>query len=424
MFRNATVNKIASNTIYQMLGKLVTMSITIYITVLITRVYGRSGYGEFNIMQNFPGLFFIIVDFGLNAIATRELTKDISKAEKYLGNILLIRALLFVIFSAISFIILRYFPYSEDLKFGIYLSLFLILTQALITTLNIVFQVKLRYDYSTIGLILGSIFILLFTLLASKLGWGIIWINFSYVLGGFISFFVSYYFVKRLGFKLKLNYDKQLWKYLFLETLPIGLMFIFSQINFRTDAILLSILSLPSNLGLNNTESVAVYGLPYKIFEVVLVFPTFFMNSVYPIFVRHLNESKEKISATFTKTLWSLLGFGLLIGILGYIFAPLAIQLLGGDEFVLSVPVLRILLLGVFIFFLTQPISWLIVTLGKQKYLPIIYLISAIINVALNLIFIPKYSFFASAHITWISEGIILLLLTIFALKSWKERYA
>ena len=59
--------KIASNTLYQMIGKLVTMAVTIAVTVIVTRLYDREGYGLFNIMQVFPALFFVIVDFGFNA---------------------------------------------------------------------------------------------------------------------------------------------------------------------------------------------------------------------------------------------------------------------------------------------------------------------------------------------------------------------
>jgi O-antigen/teichoic acid export membrane protein len=422
--KSKTAQKVVSNTIYQAIGKFVTMTITIGITVLVTRIYGRQGYGEFNLMQSFPGIFFIIADFGFNAIATRELATNWKNADKYFANILLIRLLLSAVLFLITSLALSLFPYSETLKFGIRLSLLLIFTQALFATTNIIFQVKLRYDYSAIGLALGSVIILGFALLASRLGWGIVWVNFAYVLGGLVTFLIGLYFVKRMGVMVSLAYDKELWKYLFVQTLPIGLMFIFSQINFRSDSILLSVLSLPERLGFNNTESVALYGLPYKIFEVTLVIPTFFMNAVYPIFVRHMHASKEQLKKTFSQATLVLLFGGILVGILGYFFAPWMIAALGGSEFSESIYVLRILLAGIFLFYLTQPVSWLIVTLGKQKYLPLIYITSAVFNLSLNVWLIPKYSFYASAYLTWISEILILVLLAIFARRSWKEYYA
>lgn len=422
--KSKTVKKVASNTIYQVIGKSITLTVTVLATILITRNYGRAGYGEFNIMQSFPALFFIIADFGFNAIAARELSEDWRRANKYFSNILSIRVLLSGIIIAGSIIALFFFPYSKNLMFGIQLSMLLVLTQALFATTNIIFQVKLRYDLSTIGLVSGYFLIILGTVLGAHFNWSIVWINFSYVIGGIVTFLINLNFVKSLGVKIALSFDKKFWKDMFLQALPLGLMFVFSQINFRSDSLLLSVLNLPARFGLSNTESVALYGLPYKIFEVSLVIPTFFMNSVYPVFVRHKKQGPEVLKKTFLQSMFVLFGAGVLVGVVGYFVAPLIIKILGGEQFAQSIHVLRILLAGVFIFYLTQPIAWLIVTLKKQIYLPIIYAGSAIFNLTLNVILIPVYSFYASALLTWVSELFILIMLIVVANKVWAEKYA
>ena len=194
--------------------------------------------------------------------------------------------------------------------------------------------------------------------------------------------------------------------------------------NFKEDEILLSVLRLPAKYGLNNTESVAVYSLPYKIFEVALVVPTYFMNSIYPVMVRHLAEGKEKMLKTLKSTMLVLFGAGILCGIVGIIFSPLMIQILGGSEFSQSILVLRILLGGLVVYYLTQPISWLIVTLEKQVFLPYVYAVAAAFNLIINLIFIPKYSFYGAAIMTHASEVLVLILLVIFARKAWNLYYA
>lgn len=106
------------------------------------------------------------------------------------------------------------------------------------------------------------------------------------------------------------------------------------------------------------------------------------------------------------------------------LLAPFVINFLGGSEFVESIIVLRILIGGVVLFYMTQPISWLVVTLGGQKWLPWVYLVSSVFNVVGNVFLIPKYSFLAAAILTWASELIILVLLIIVARKVWKQKYA
>src|SRR4030042_4518756 len=153
--------KIASNTIYQLLGKGISMSVTVLATWIIAKTYGRQEFGIFSLMQTWPAFFFIITDFGINAVAVRELSKDWSKSSRYFSNILIIRVIMAILLIVFLAVVLKFFPYTPGLLYGIRLSLFLILTQSLYTTTNIIFQAKLRYDYSTIGYISGYAFILI-----------------------------------------------------------------------------------------------------------------------------------------------------------------------------------------------------------------------------------------------------------------------
>ena len=230
MNKNSTSVKVASNTIYQVIGKGISMSITMLAVIIITRVYGREGYGAFSLIQSWPALFFIIVDFGVNAIAARELSKDFSKAEKYIGNILLMRIVFSLFVILLLNIVLFFFPYSYELQVGIRLGLFLLLTQALFTTSNIIFQVKLKYDHSVISRSLGYVLILILVLTLSYLKVDVMWVNFGYVIGGVVTFFMSLKFLEKMGVSPKLSFDKDLWKYLLGSALPLGIMFIFSHV--------------------------------------------------------------------------------------------------------------------------------------------------------------------------------------------------
>ena len=413
-------NTVFYNTTAQLIAKFVSMSLTVLATILITRAFGKEGYGQFSLMQTLPALFYILADFGLNTTALKKIGGDEKNAQKYYQTVLGLRLLLSVAFIAVLNIITLFLPYSSFLKTGILVSSLLILTQALYSSTNLIFQYKQRYDLSSLGYMGGSVLTISLVVIFMKLGLDIRLLSFAYVLGGIAAFIINAQLVKKLGYRSTLNINTNLAKGVLKSSLPLGLMFIFSQISFKADSILLSLLKLPSFTELTNIETVAIYSLPYKIFEVALVLPTFFMNAVYPIFVRKLQESRDGFKNIFFKTLKYMVALGLTTSATLYLLAPMVVKILGGQEFDQSTEVLKILAVGLFIFFLTQPISYLIVTLDKQKYLPAIYLISAIFNVSANLIFIPKYSFYASAYITWISEGLIFLMLTFFAVKSWQ----
>lgn len=411
-----------SNTFYQLAGKLISMSITMLVTLLIARLYGRTGYGYFNLMQSIPALFFIISDFGFNAIAAKRLSGNWEEASKLFWNILVLRLIISVFLILFTILVISfYFPYPADLKLGIYMSLLLIITHSLYASGNLIFQLKLKYSYSAIGYVLGSLLVLITTLILISQNASILWINFTYVLGGVFTFIVSLHFLKKLGISLTSGFklDTKLWKDLTLLSAPIGLTFIFSQVHFRADSILLSRLSLP-NIGYDNVETVAIYGLAYKIFEVCLVIPTFFMNAAYPLFLSKLQIGREVFIKFFYKTLLLLTMSGLVITVLGYYFAPFMINVLGGESFNDSVLVLRVLFVGIIVFFISAPFSWFIVNLGKQKVLPFIYLTAAVFNIVGNIYLIPRYSFMASAYLTWVSELIIFVLLILVSIHLWR----
>ncbi|HLB60886.1 MAG TPA: hypothetical protein VJL83_04760, partial [Patescibacteria group bacterium] len=60
--------KIAGNTLVQLIGKFVTAGITFLITLVIARTYGVVGYGDFTKMTAYASLFYLLVDFGMNAV--------------------------------------------------------------------------------------------------------------------------------------------------------------------------------------------------------------------------------------------------------------------------------------------------------------------------------------------------------------------
>lgn len=413
--------KIFLNTSYQLIAKFFSMAVTIFATILITRLYDKVSYGEFSIMQTLPALFYILADFGFNAVAVNKIIANPSLEQKFYSVVLATRLFLSLLFVLLVNMASTILPYSESLRSGIFITSFLIFTQALYATNNIIFQARQRYDLSALSSLAGSLVILALTLIFAYTKVPIMWVSFSYVLGGLMVFILGLFLFRQLNFKPSFSIELLEIRTLFIASLPLGLMFVFSQINFKADAILLSFLKLPSDLSTTNLEAVAVYGLAYKIFEVTLVIPTFFMNSIYPVFVHKFNQDSAEFVSFFRKSLKLLLVIGVVISVLGILFAPLAIRLLGGEDFESSISVLRVLSAQVFLFFLTQPLAYFLVMLNRQKILPLIYFLSSVINLSSNLVFIPVFGFYASAVITGICEAFILLMLLIVVKNSWRN---
>jgi O-antigen/teichoic acid export membrane protein len=425
LLKNTTLFNIASNTFFQLVSKVITMTITFVLTLIISREYGSYGYGLFTLFQSFPVLFYMVADFGLNAIGTREISKNLNQINQIFNNVLFLRiflSLVLILISALATLVLYDDP---NIRYGLILGSLIIVTQSLVSTTNIIFQVKLRYDLSSLSNVISYLFLLVTVLLLVKFKIDIAILNFVYVIASFISFGINIYLLQKFQIRVDLQLSKTYIKELAFMSWPLGLMFIFSQINFKADSVLLSLLKLP-DLGLNNLQTVGVYGLPYKIFEVMLVMPTFIMNATYPVLLDSFNLNKEKFKNNFRKTLVTMSALGVVVSLFGYFFIDYfvsydLIKNIFGADFYLSKQILLILITGIFVFFITQPLSWFLVIIDKQKLLPGIYFVSAVFNVSLNFYLIPKYSFIASSYLTWLSEIVVLVFLIFFTLKYWPK---
>lgn len=400
--------KVATNTIVQIIGRLITSGVTFLITVIVMRQYGLEGYGEFTKIMVYAALFYLISDFGFNAVVLKQMTDEEEKQEFLFSNLLGLRIIfaLFLFFFALA--LLSFLPYNSSLnqgyspmvKLGIIIASLTIITQAIFTTGNVIFQKKLRYDLSVLSSSLGSVLIIIFVLIFTYLKAPLLSIISSYIFGGIFMALISIYFVKKIIKISRPAFNSLIWLKYFKQALPLGITLIFNLIYFRIDMFILSF-TRP------NIE-VGIYGFAYKFFEFPLIIPTFLMNSIYPVMLLKEKESREKLNNIIKTTAIILLILSVCLMIISIIFAPL-LTLVRSDVG-RSITALRLLSLSLPFFFLSSLFMWALITIGKQKIMMIIYFFSMLLNIILNLLFIPGHGYMAAVIITIFSELIVVLL--------------
>ena len=397
--------KIAVSTIYQIFTKLTTSASGFIITILLARFYGAQGYGQFTKITAFIALFYIIVDFGLNAIFLQFQEKE-ARFNLLLGLRLFLSIIIVIIVNLI--ILILPFNSSQDIGFSplLHLSAFIfsltIICQAVLFSSAAIFQKKLRYDLQTYSFITGTLITLILIFIFSKQQLPLEYILLAYLLGNAVSAIYSLILIKEKITPLAL--DKKFAVKILKDSSPLGLMLFFNLIYFRVDIIILSLYK--------STTDVALYGYAYKYFEFLLAIPLFLSNAVYPFLLGSLKNLRSYYALSHKYILIFLL-FSLVIIIPAWFCAP--IIAIVKKDFIPSILIFRILLLSLPVFFLTSILQWILIAKNKKAFLLKAYLIAALLNLLLNLIFIPKYGYTAAAIITAISELLILILLLFFA---------
>ena len=409
------------NTLAQFLGKVVSAGVMFLISLIIARKFGVNGFGDFTKITTYIAFFYLLVDFGLNAIF---LQKEQTSSGNW-SHLLILRIIgsLVIIFLSLLFLFLLPQGTSQGftpfVKLGIILYSPTILFQALITTANALFQKHLRYDLSSLALITGDIISLILITLAAYLvssGSGAVAVATALMLGSAATGIISLGLVSRLSESQKLSLTLKSAKELLIAGLPLGVMLVFNQVYFRFDSLVLALT--------RSTAEVGVYGLAYKVFEMPLVIPTFFMNAMYPMMLKTknyeaLNSNRELKHLIKHAFIFLLIASGFLLFIF-WLAAPLLTLI--RPAFSESIPALRVLVLSLPLFFTTSLLMWIIVTLEEQKILPLIYGISMLFIIIADIIFIPKYGYISAAWITVVAEGFVLLLLSLSTLWLFKIR--
>lgn len=405
---------VAANTVSQLVGRVLSTIVMTIVSFLLARQFGANGYGDFVKITTYVGFFYLFADFGLNAAYVQGSIEANAPATDTKGwrQLFGLRLVWSVFLVGVAFFVLSLFPegsgqgYTPLVRLGILFMTPVIVAQAATTTTNAYFQKILRYDLATIAQNAGSVVTLvtaLYFLLFTHVNGAYLGVIAVFA-GSFVTVVFALYYVRKFhGAVLPLFSLKHMVRD-FGKTLPLGLTLIFNLIYFHSDSVVLTLT--------RSTHEVGVYGLAYKVFELPLVFPLFFINAIYPILVKAGRSKSSSPQNIFWQSMWFLLGSSLVALIGLWIAAPLVA--LVRPDFVDSVEPLRILLLGLPIFFVTALLMWVLIAQKQPWKLLVIHTIAMCINVGLNIVFIPMYGYIAAAWITGASE--LFILITSFAL--------
>jgi O-antigen/teichoic acid export membrane protein len=393
-------HRIAWNTLAQVGGKVATTTLGVLITILLTRYLGPAGFGTFTFILVFVTMFGTVADWGLTLITVREASKNSAEAHEIIGNVLVIRFLLAAVAAGVAILAIHLLPYDATVQFLVAIASLTLMTTSLLTSFQIIFNVKLRMENSAVADFSSNLLTLLIVLLVIRFGWGLTGVVLSYLAGDVVAVLVAAFLGWRL-LPLRLSLVRPGTKFLLLESLPMGAILVVFTIYNRIDTVILSYFK--------GQEAVGLYGAAYRIYEVLTLGAAYFANAVLPLISTLAHTDKAKLAQVYQKCFVILFTLGLAVAVTNYFLAPLGIAIVAGPQFAGSVEALQILSLALVVSYFNHLNGYMLVALGKQWYSFIIAVGALTINVTLNWLFIPLFSYRAAAFITFLTEGSIVM---------------
>lgn len=433
-FTDSTLyKKIASNTIAQIISKVITAWISIFLIWILTKYLPIELYGSYNKVYSYLWIFAFLADLWLYTLAIREISRWEVKKDKIIWNILTLRVLMALWVWIISFLIALILPWYNDsltlIAIGIVWAFTLV--SLINSSLLALMQSQMKMEFSLISVVAGKIINI--WLISFFLIYYFSWIEMQNA--AFISVFVSGFVWICLNTYMNYVYARKIcsiwflfdWEYIrniFKLSLPYGIALFLSVVYFKIDVILISLLEAPDLADI----SIALYGLPMKIVEVLMVLWGFYLNSVLPSLSEKFRWWKsDEISHILWTSLKVLISFSLYIFILWSTLAHDIIAIIATPEYLNplnhiynSASALSLALWVLVLHFVSLAFIYVLIASERQSLLLKINIVITLINIIGNIILIPYYSFIWAAIITLVSQALLMIICAFIVLRGIK----
>lgn len=383
----STVTKVTKNSLFLFATIIIERLISLFITVIFVRYLGSGDFGKYSIVYAYLSFFQVFMSMGMDYIIIRELSRDSQKGAEFVGSAVTLRFLFSLIGVLLSWVILQWIRYPEDVKLLIYLASIVMFFSAGTLFYNI-FQAKLLMaQFGVISMVI-KIFLALFTIVLILLKAKLFYFILIASLITIIQIIFIYYYSGRF-LQVKIAMDFRVWRELLRNSWPLVISTVFISILTRIDQVMLFFMKGKEDLGL--------YAAAVKLIELPNLILGVFMTSVFPLLSQYAKTSPDSFKKIYEITFKYPMVFIMPIAVMTTIYSKQIVIACYGQSFFLSWPAMAILIWSTVLVYLTTTHALILIAADLQN-LDIIFTASyAILNIILNLILIPKYSFIGAS---------------------------
>ena len=385
-------------------GRLGSLVLTLW---LMPQFFTESDLGGYFVAIALTNLIASLTELGIQNPLIREMTLNLSQTRHYLGNALLVRLILSVVaytLMIVGGIIL--WPTSTIVTMVIYLGLAEIVN-SIAQLYRCVFRAheEMKYEALTVLAERGTLFIVGGA--AILLGYNIVNVCQVWLLAGCFNLVLSIGFTRFRFTPLGFEPSRKVIRVLMQQALPFAVGNLFNLVYFRIDAIMLSKLS-PDGVDANTW-----YGLAYTLVNAITILPgAFMMGAMFPVLSRLYENERDRLSEAYTFSVrWMVItGIPLAIGLatLSQEVSNLMFSKYTPDTIEkISSAILWLSASGGMVFLSTVVITMLRAA-DKRSVFSILMGTTALLNIVLNFILIPRLNHVGAAIAMVISEVYLL----------------
>ena len=385
-------------------GRYVVAALAWGATLIVVRELSKGEFGRYQVIFSLLGIIGFIADLRLSRIVLRDLMAvDGDAAGEIVGSYLGMRLVIGVISYVIAMAWVVVGPYPDDVVLGTAVAGLNLVILSAAFAIILLFEARLWLRDVAISNVLGQIVQTGMTIAISLFGVAsILWFSWSTVAN---SIALTLWLVLVMGrtVRVRIRVEWVRWWLWLKEAAPLALGAALDTIYFRIDIVMLSLL--------DTYRAVGVYGVGYKFSDLLGALPLAVVTPALTMLVAAWPDKPGEFRRTFRHAL-IILTVGAIGAVVGFvIFAEPLVTLFYTDRYVDATGAARLLVVGQGLHFFTLLAFSTLVAVGRNRLYPIAMLVGVVLNVGLNIILIPQYSYMGSGWATVVTEVIVLFVL-------------
>lgn len=376
----------------------------------VTRLFGPTVLGEVNFAASIVQYFVLAATAGIPIYGVREIARyrdDSTNLRKKLYEITIVQVA-FTVISLIAYVVLIFTVSS--FKANIYIYLFLGI-QIISNAFNFAWFIQgiEKYKYVAVATFVSKLIniILIFALLKERSDSSI----YAFIIGitTFINVFINLITTSKLLKNFK-SEDK-----IIVDTIGVKSHIYAIMVFFLSDIAVKVYTAMDQTmLGIiQDKESVGYYSMAIRLVKTILTFVTSIVVVMLPRISHSIKNNKHEEAKKYISLsikLVYIIAIPAIFGILSIGEEIVTVYL--GSEFLKSIVIFKMVSILLIIIGLSHIFGMqVLIPYGKEKKYTVILGIAAIVNFVINLILIPRYSYFGAAFATILAESIVTILM-------------
>lgn len=397
---------LAKNTTYLTLSSLAQKALAFWWFTYVADQLQEDMLGKYSFAVTYTSIFVILMNFGLIPVLTREGAKHPEDLQRQFKNVLSLKLVLTVVSIAVLlgvFYILNLSkPMPEYTVYLVYLAIGIIIFDTFRAIIFGVLRAQQKMHYEAIGQFFYQVIVVAVGATAFAYGYKagglIIAINCASVAYLLYGLYILY---RKTDIRLGWYWHwPTMWR-LFIVAAPFALADIFFKLNGSVDTVMLAYLA--------GDRYVAWYNIALKLTITLTVIPGAFATAFFPAMSQALAKSKEAFRDIYEQATILLLFVSIPIAVGTAVLAPSIIGI-AFEDFPATIPALQWFMMSIVFLFVNYPIGNALNAANKQLLNTINMGVALAVNVILNILLIPNYTYIGAAVAATMSAMVLVLL--------------